>query len=99
VSQIVAEDIYVKNKQDRQSTYNATLGRFRATTVAMEKKKVLRILIVCVCSLWYPAHNAHAPYFHMWPPRLVSTFPHYLINGMIVTEYNKRILIFSTTFA
>ena len=40
------------------------------------------IFWVCVCSLWYPAWNAHAPllYCHMWwPVRLYNNFPHYLI--------------------
>jgi len=34
---------------------------------------------VYVCSLRCPAFNAHAPYCHVWPARLYSTFPHYLI--------------------
>ena len=38
---------------------------------------------VCVCSLCYPARNAHAPYCHLWPDRLYRFFPHYLINGTI----------------
>ena len=37
----------------------------------------------CVCSLWYPACNAHTPYRHLWPVRLYNIFPLYLINGMI----------------
>ena len=38
---------------------------------------------VCVCSLRYPARNAHAPYCHLWPAPLYNIFPHYLINGTI----------------
>ena len=43
------------------------------------------ILWVCVCSLMYPACNAHATssYGHLWPVRLYNIFPHYLINGTI----------------
>jgi hypothetical protein len=41
---------------------------------------------VCVCSLRYPACNAHAPYCHLWPVRLYLFFPHYLINGTIFGE-------------
>ena len=37
----------------------------------------------CVCSLWYPAGNAHVPYRHLWPVRLYNIFPLYLINGTI----------------
>jgi hypothetical protein len=35
-------------KQDRQFTNNVSLWRFRATTVAVEKLKVLHILKVCL---------------------------------------------------
>jgi len=34
---------------------------------------------VCVCSLRYPAWNAHAPYCHLWPVSLYCIFPRYLI--------------------
>jgi len=42
------------------------------------------LVFVCVCILRYPACNAHAPYCHLWPARLYSIFPHYLINGTIL---------------
>jgi hypothetical protein len=38
---------------------------------------------MCVCRLWFPSCNAHAPYCRMWPACLHRIFPHYLINGMI----------------
>ena len=41
-----------------------------------------------VCSLRYPACNAHAPYCHLWPARLYSIVPHYVINGRIFGEKN-----------
>jgi len=44
---------------------------------------------VCVCSLMYPARNAHAPYCHLWPAPLYNIFPHYLINGTI---FGKKLL-------
>jgi hypothetical protein len=37
----------------------------------------------CICSLRYPACNAHAPYCHLWPAPFYNIFPHYLINGTI----------------
>ena len=37
----------------------------------------------CICSLSYPACNAHASYCHLWPAPLYNIFPHYLINGTI----------------
>jgi hypothetical protein len=44
---------------------------------------------VCVCSLRYPAYNAHAPYCHLCPAPLYSIFPHYLTNGTI---FEKKLL-------
>ena len=35
---------------------------------------------MCVCSLGYPACNAHAPYYIA---RLYNVFPHYLIHDTI----------------
>ena len=59
-----------------------TLRRVRATIVAVENQQV-EILLVCVCSLWYPACNAQVPYCHLWPLRLYNIFTHYRIKGMI----------------
>jgi len=39
---------------------------------------------VYVCSISYPACNAHAPYCHLWLAPLYSIFPHYLLNGKIL---------------
>jgi len=41
------------------------------------------IFLVCICSLRYPAYNAHAPCSNLWPDRLYVIFQHYLINGTI----------------
>jgi hypothetical protein len=41
---------------------------------------------VNVCGLTYPACNAHAPYFHLWPVWLYNTFPHYLIKGTVFVK-------------
>ena len=45
----------------------------------------------CVCSLGYPAHNAHAPYCHLWPAPLYNIFPHYLTNGTIFEKKRKNL--------
>jgi hypothetical protein len=37
----------------------------------------------CVCSLSYPASTGRASCNHLWPVRLYSIFPHYLIKGTI----------------
>ena len=34
-------------------------------------------------ALKYPACNAHAPFCQLWPVRLYSIFPHYLLKGTI----------------
>jgi len=56
----------------------------------------------CVCSLRYPACNAHAPYCHLWHTRPYYIFAHYLIKSTIFekknTEHKICVLIFSTNF-
>jgi len=44
----------------------------------LQWKRNYFIFWVCICSLRYPAHNAHAPYCHLWPASLYNIFPHYL---------------------
>jgi hypothetical protein len=68
--------------QDSPSTYNAILRPVRASIFAV-KQQVLHIC-VCVCSLRYPACNAHAPYCHLWPAPFYNIFQRYLINGTIL---------------
>ena len=69
---------YVKQiEQCRQCTCNFILRRFCATIVAVEKQWVLHNLSVCICSLRYPACNAHAPWSVACPAlQYVSTFSH-----------------------
>ena len=69
-------------------TYNVTLRRVRATIVAVEKQCVLTTL-VCVCSLTYPACNAHAPNCHLWLHPLYI-FPHYLTEGKNCEKKNTE---------
>jgi hypothetical protein len=68
--------------------YNVTLRCVCATIVAVEKQKCY-IFWVCVCSLRYPACNAHAPYCHLWPARLYNIFPHYFIK---MARFKKKVL-------
>jgi len=87
-------------KPDRQCTYNVTLRRVLATIMCV---CVCVCVYIYICSLGYPACNEHAPYFHLWPAPLYSTFPHYLTKGRIfgkkkVTEPKMYVLFFSTTF-
>jgi len=41
--------------QEKQCTFNVTLGRVRATITVVEKQEVLHIPKACVCSLRYLA--------------------------------------------
>jgi len=52
--------------------------------------QLTNIFWVWVCSLRYPACNAHAPYCHLWPARFYNIFPHYLKNCMIFGEKLKK---------
>jgi hypothetical protein len=90
-----------RRKPDRQRTYDATMKRVRVTIVAVKKQKALNIPRVCVCSLRYPACNAHAPYCHVWPVRLYNIFPHHLIKDMIFVKMllnTKCVFWFSLRF-
>ena len=82
------------NEQDKQRTCNLILRRVRATIVA-EKCNEYYILRVCVWSLRYPACNAHAPHWHLWPARLYKTYLNYLINR---TFFEKQLLNIKCVF-
>ena len=63
------------------------------------------IFWVCVCSLRYPACNAHGPYCHLWPVRphciYISTLPHkrHIFRKKNVTEHKMCELIFSANLS
>jgi hypothetical protein len=61
--------------QDRQRKYNVTLGRVRATTVVVKKRKECYVFWERLCNLRYPACKAHATGFHLWPIRAYNNFP------------------------
>jgi hypothetical protein len=79
-------------------TCNVTLRRLRATIVAeqmqyiyiMYKSNIYYIFWGGVCSLRYPACNAHTSYCHQWSVRPYHIFPHYLINSRI---FGKKMLL------
>ena len=58
---------------------------------------------MCICSLRYPARNAHEPFCDPWPVPICNILPFYLINGKILEqnfpEHKMCVLIFYTTFA
>ena len=90
-----------KNKQNRQRRYNLTLRCVRVTIFDVEKQLLLHNLTVCICSLRYPACNAHASYCHLWPDPLYNTF-HLISHAHNYRKKNllqtKCVLIFSTNF-
>jgi len=55
--------------KDGKCTHNVTLRRNHCCCGRSE----------LVCSLSYPACNAHAPYCHLWRLCLFHIFPHFLI--------------------
>jgi hypothetical protein len=69
---------------------NVSLRRVPATLLPWESNKYY-IFRVCVCSLRYPACNAHAPYFRLWSVQLCNIFPQNVINGTIF-EKEKNLL-------
>jgi hypothetical protein len=97
---IVLENNQLKRKyaeQNRQSTYNVTRRRVRETTVAVEKQWVLHIPEERVHSPRYPACNAHAPYCHLWPLRLLY-FSTWCYKRQDIYIYN-RVLTFFTNLS
>ena len=56
----VADD---RKEHERQWTYNVTLRRAYAIIDAVEKSNKYYLFWVCICSLKYPAWDAHAPYY------------------------------------
>jgi len=73
---------------------NVTLRRVRKPLLQWKNNEYYTIC-VCICSLKYPACNAHAPY-HLWPVPLYIIFPHYIINGTIFEK--KKLLIIKCLF-
>ena len=71
----------------RQAIYTYTRtqqsGAFAKPSLQCKSNKYY-IIWVCVCSLRYPACNAHAPYCYLWPVRSYNIFSHYLINTTIL---------------
>ena len=74
-----------KLNNTRQAIYVWRNFKERSSTIiAKEKQGVLySTTCVCICSLGYPACDAHAPYYILWPAPLYKIFPHYLIKGTV----------------
>ena len=61
--------------QDNQCRYHVKLRGVRATIFTVKSNNCY-IFWECVCSLIYPACNAHATYCHVWLVWLKNIFPH-----------------------
>ena len=57
----------------RQRTHN---DGARLCNNCCSGKSVKYYILTCVCSLWYPACNAHVPYCHLWLYHIFSTLSH-----------------------
>ena len=79
--------MYVWRNIQTRSCYNCCSG----------KAICVDIFWVCVCSLNYPACNAHAPYCHLWPVQLHSIFPA-LSHKRHDFRIKRVFRFFSTTF-
>jgi hypothetical protein len=93
-------NVGIQREKYLQCTCDVTLRGVRANFVVVAKQ-YNHIFRVCVCSLRYPACNAHAPYCCLWPVRLYNIFSHYFIKSTIkknVIEHKMCVLIFSTDF-
>jgi hypothetical protein len=89
--------IFQSISRNKTSNVHVTLGRVRVTAVAVASIKYY-IFWVCMCSLRYPACNAHAPYCHLWPFRLKNIFPTLSHKQRDFPE-NNFFFMFSTTFS
>ena len=80
-------------------TYNVSLRHLRLTAVARKNNNYYTIC-VCICSVRYPACNARAPYFHLWPAPLYNIFPQTVRFSKIkVLEYKMCVSSFSKTLS
>jgi hypothetical protein len=77
--------MYAARKGEACSPNHCCCGKARSTLLS----------ILSVCSLSYPARNAHAPYCHPWHVWLYNIFPHSLING---TTFGKKLLNIKCVF-
>ena len=92
-SNLARQSMYVYNNIEARSCNHCCSGKTVSTT-----------LWTCVCSLSYPACNAHAPYCHLWPDPFLQYFfalshKRYNFRGRKkITEHKMFILIPSATF-
>jgi len=92
VTKQTIEAMYVKGNAEARSCNHCCRRKQQVLSVCV---CVCVCVWFCVCSLSYPACNAHAPYCHLWPLRFYYISPRYLINGKI---FEKMLLILSETF-
>ena len=82
---MVTKHTEAEPKQGRQCTCNVILRRVPTTVFAVKKTQSItyrECVSQCACAEIYS---------HLWPARLYSIVPHYLINGTIF-EKKKKLL-------
>jgi hypothetical protein len=81
-------DSNITLRQDRTVRVIAQWDAFMQTL--LQWKTISFTYSECVYSLRYPACNAHASYWNLWPvPSTISYLPHYLTNGTTVNGKKK----------
>jgi len=86
INKSTKHNLHFETKQDKQRT---SIEALLCNHFSGWKRNNYCIYWKCVPTFSYPACNAHAPYFHLWPGRLYSIFPHYVIN---YTVFEKKLL-------
>jgi hypothetical protein len=89
---ISVADGVTDRRQDRQYTYNVILRRVRVVIVAVESNEYY-VFRVRVCSLRYPACNAHVPYY------FVNIFPYYHIKVTIKKMFLNTKCVFGFLYS
>jgi len=73
---------------------HVTMRRFHATTVVVEKRKLL-VTWGCVCNLRYPACIAHAPYCLLWP---TPALRHFSTSSHKWQEFERKTKLLNTKY-
>ena len=83
---MISESIYTKTMNKTGSVRIMLYGGAFVYPFLQWKSSKNYIFLVCVCSLWYPACNAHASYCHLWSVRFYNIFAHYHIKKARIFE-------------
>ena len=100
----VASHISLWTDTTRQCTYTVTMKCARVAIVAVEKRWLLHVLSVCLCScLAYPAYKSNAHFIAIRGLSHSTTLPHIITHSAPFSKEKKSahlkcVLIFPNTF-